>query len=328
MGTSAGRREQADRAPKVVAMGGGTGLSTLLRGLKTRTPHITAIVTVADDGGSSGRLRRELGLLPPGDFRNCIAALADDESLITQLFQYRFGQGNGLNGHSFGNLFITALAAVTGSFERAIQEAGRVLAVKGRILPSTLEDVTLIADLAGAPGLTRVRGESAIPKAGQPIERVFLRPDGARAYPEAVRAILCANVIVAGPGSLFTSVLPNLLIEGIRQAVGASSALRIYVCNVATQPGETVGFDVRQHVSALQRHVGRGLFPYVLVNNNLAPTRQNPQLQPVALRYATDEGYEVIEADLRDPNVAWRHDSDKLAERIIRLYDHWRGEHD
>lgn len=318
-----------DQAPKVVAIGGGTGLSTLLRGLKAHTPHITAIVTVADDGGSSGRLRRELGLLPPGDFRNCIAALADDEALITQLFQYRFGQGDGLNGHSFGNLFITALAAVTGSFERAIEEAGRVLTIRGCILPSTLEDVTLVADVAGAPGaasagLTRVQGESAIPKAGLPIERVFLRPDRVRAYPQAVRAILCADLIVAGPGSLFTSVLPNLLIEGIRQAVSASSALRIYVCNVATQPGETDGYDVGQHVKALQRHVGQDLFPYVLVNNNLAPTREAPQLQPVALCDTTGESYEVIEADLCDLDVPWRHDSGKLAALIMRFYDDWR----
>jgi uncharacterized cofD-like protein len=331
MARSTGRREKVDQAPKVVAIGGGTGLSTLLRGLKAHTPHITGIVTVADDGGSSGRLRRELGLLPPGDFRNCIAALADDEALITQLFQYRFGQGNGLNGHSFGNLFITALAAVTGSFERAIEEAGRVLTIRGRILPSTLEDVTLVADLALEPGtisagLTRVQGESAIPKAGRPIERIFLRPERARAYPEAVRAILGAEVIVAGPGSLYTSVLPNLLIEGIRKAVSVSPALRIYVCNVATQPGETDGYDVGQHVMTLQRHVGQDVFPYVLVNNNLAPTRDDPQLQPVALCGAGDESYEVIEADLCDLDVPWRHDSSKLAARIMRLYDDWRGD--
>jgi uncharacterized cofD-like protein len=177
---STGSIEQDNGAPKVVSIGGGTGLSSLLRGLKAYTPFITAIVTVADDGGSSGRLRRELGMLPPGDFRNCIAALADDEALITQLFQYRFGQGNGLDGHSFGNLFITALAAVTGSFERAILEAGRVLAVQGRIVPSTLEDVTLVADLrneaatgTGSAGLTRVQGESAIPKTGQPLSESF-----------------------------------------------------------------------------------------------------------------------------------------------------------
>jgi len=306
---------------------GGTGLSSLLRGLKVYTPSITAIVTVADDGGSSGRLRRELGMLPPGDFRNCIAALADDEALITQLFQYRFGQGNGLDGHSFGNLFITALTAVTGSFERAILEAGRVLAVQGRIVPSTLEDVTLVADLrneAGkgtAPaGLTRVQGESSIPKSGQPIERVFLRPDGVRAYPEAVRALLDADLIVAGPGSLFTSVLPNLLVKDIRQAVAASPALRIYVCNVATQPGETDGFDVGQHMTALQAHVGNGLFPWVLANNHFGAGPAYSQLEMVDLHYEQDGGYQVIEGDLVDRAAPWRHDSQKLSAHIQTFF--------
>jgi uncharacterized cofD-like protein len=317
------------KAPKVVAIGGGTGLSTLLRGLKAHTPLITAIVTVADDGGSSGRLRRELGLLPPGDFRNCIAALADDEALITQLFQYRFGQGKELDGHSFGNLFITALAAVTGSFEQAILEASRVLAVQGRILPSTLEDVTLVADLkvednADSPGLTRVRGESAIPKTGQPIERVFLRPEGARAFPEAVHALLDADLIVAGPGSLFTSVLPNLLVQDIRRAVEASPALKLYVCNVATQPGETDHFDVGQHARVLQRHVGHGLFPYVLANDDPILSDEQPQLQPVALRYPAGGGYEVIEATVIDRSAPWRHDANKLAEQIMRFWHNQR----
>lgn len=317
------------QAPKVVAIGGGTGLSTLLRGLKVHTPHLTAIVTVADDGGSSGRLRRELGVLPPGDFRNCIAALADDEALITQLFQYRFGCGSELNGHSFGNLFITALAAVTGSFERAILEAGRVLAVQGRILPSTLENVTLVADLREVPGmdeerpgLTRVLGESSIPKARQPIEHVFLRPEGARAYPEAVRAILEADLIVAGPGSLFTSVLPNLLVRDIRQAVTASPALKMYICNVATQPGETDGFDVGQHVAALQRHVGKTLFPYVLANSEPIFSTEGTDTMPVDPHYEPNPAYRVIAADVADPATPWRHHPGKLSEQIMQFYYH------
>jgi uncharacterized cofD-like protein len=319
------RNGRETEAPKVVAIGGGTGLSTLLRGLKAYTPHITAIVTVADDGGSSGRLRRELGLLPPGDFRACIAALADDEALITQLFQYRFGQGEGLDGHSFGNLFISALAAVTGSFERAILEASRVLAVQGRILPSTLEDVTLVADLKMETGTTpsplaRVQGESAISRAGRPIERVFLRPERVRAYPEAVRAILEADLVVVGPGSLFTSLMPNLLVEDIRRAVGVSPAAKIYVCNVATQPGETDDFDVGHHMSALQRHVGQGLIPYVLANDNPIPSREQPQMQPVALRYDTDGSYQVIAADVVDPTAPWRHGAQKLAAQLIEFY--------
>jgi uncharacterized cofD-like protein len=329
---TSGRSGRKTQVPKMVAIGGGTGLSTLLRGLKAHPPQITAVVTVADDGGSSGRLRRELGVLPPGDFRNCIAALADDEALITQLFQYRFGQGDGLNGHSFGNLFISALAAVTGSFERAILEAGRVLAVQGRILPSTLEDVTLVADLraeqdAMPAGLTRVQGESAIPKAGQPIERVFLRPDRVRAYPGAVHALLEADLIIAGPGSLFTSVLPNLLVQDICQAVAASPAFKIYVCNVATQPGETDGFDVGQHVHALQRHVGPDLFPCVLVNNHLIASAEQPCLRPVALSYPADRRYSVIASDLIDVTAPWRHDSKKLAEQIMHFY-HIRRESD
>ena len=327
MGALVDREESENQVPKVVAMGGGTGLSTLLRGLKAHTPYLTAIVTVADDGGSSGRLRRELGVLPPGDFRNCIAALADDEALITQLFQYRFGQGNGLDGHSFGNLFITALAAVSGSFERAIVEAGRVLAVRGRILPSTLEDVTLVADLQEVKGsgdtgggLTRVQGESAIPKSGQPIERIFLRPDRVRAYPEAVRAVLDADLIIAGPGSLFTSVLPNLLVTDIRRAVEASTALRLYVCNVATQPGETDGFDVGQHMNSLQRHVGQGLFSHVLANDNLCPSQEHPHVHMVSLRHPPDDGYMVISADMVDPTAPWRHDPSKLSAQIMKFY--------
>jgi uncharacterized cofD-like protein len=326
---TSGRNEGESKAPKVVAIGGGTGLSALLRGLKAHTPFITAIVTVADDGGSSGRLRRELGVLPPGDFRNCIAALADDEALMTKLFQYRFGQASDLNGHSFGNLFITALAAVTGSFERALVEAGRVLAVQGRILPSTLEQVTLVADVLddvghnpeernATPGLTRVQGESSIPRAGAPIERVFLRPEEARAYPGAVRAILKADVIVAGPGSLFTSVLPNLLVRDIQRAVAASRAVKVYVCNVATQPGETDGFDVGQHVRALERHVGAGLFQYVLANSNLE--KAPPDLEMVALDYPKDAGYTVVASDLVDAEVPWRHHSERLATEIMHFH--------
>ena len=317
--------ENETQIPKIVAIGGGTGLASLLRGLKAHTPHITAIVTVADDGGSSGRLRRELGLLPPGDFRNCIAALAKDEALITQLFQYRFGQGEALKGHSFGNLFITALAAVTGSFERAILEASRVLAVQGRILPSTLEDVTLVADLkvedsAVPANLARVKGESAIPRAGQPIERVFLQPEGVRAYPEAVRAILEADLIIAGPGSLFTSVLPSLLVRDIRQAIEACSAKRLYVCNVAMQPGETDGFDVGHHMNVLQRHLGSELFPFVLANNRPLPSREQPQLRPVEMRYPLQANYQVISADVVDRAMPWRHDSKKLAEQCMHYF--------
>ena len=315
---------QRGRGPKMVAIGGGTGLSTLLRGLKDYTSNITAIVTVADDGGSSGRLRRELGVLPPGDFRNCIAALADAESLTTQLFQYRFSQGNGLDGHSFGNLFIAAMAEVTGSFERAILESSKVLAVQGRILPSTLDNVTLCADLRGedeaASALSRVEGESNITAAELPIERVFLQPHRVRAYPGAIRAILEADLIVAGPGSLFTSVLPNLLVEDITKAIRASRALKVYVCNVATQKGETDGFSVGDHVEALQRHVGRDVFHYVLANDNFN-VELNPTTELVPLEYNNQGDYQVISADLIDPQIPWRHDPQKLARCLMDFYE-------
>ncbi|MDW8071024.1 MAG: YvcK family protein [Anaerolineae bacterium] len=316
------------RGAKVVAIGGGNGLNTLLRGLKHYTDNITAIVTVADDGGSSGRLRRELGVLPPGDFRNCITALADDEALITQLFQYRFPARSGgndsgaLDGHSFGNLFITAMTGVTGSFEKALTESGRVLAIRGQIVPSTLEDVTLCAELVDDMSGNRiVLGESAIPEARRPIGRVYLQPDNVPAYPPAVRAILEADLIVAGPGSLFTSVLPNLLIEDIVRAIRASTALKVYVCNVATQAGETEGFEVADHVAALERHTGPKLFPYVLVNNHLV---ENPpsdwNFQQVVLRKPLGTGYRVIAADVVDEQRPWRHHPEKLARVLMSWY--------
>ncbi len=313
--------------PKVVAIGGGTGLSTLLRGLKSYTDNITAIVTVADDGGSSGRLRQELGLPPPGDFRACIAALSEAETLTTSLFEYRFSEGMGLNGHSFGNLFIAAMTNITGSFESGLAEASRVLAVRGQVVPSTLQDVTLCADLReetadGLSGWRRVEGESSIPALGQRIERVFLQPEDARAYPAAVKAILDADLIVAGPGSLFTSVLPNLLVDGIARAVKAARAPRLYICNVATQPGETAGFGVVEHVESLSRHVGAGLFSYVLANNN---TRVPVPAHAAHFEWVnppTEDlpGISVFLADLVDRRRPWRHDSELLTSAVMQLY--------
>jgi uncharacterized cofD-like protein len=311
-------------------VGGGTGLSILLSGLKAYTDHITAVVTVADDGGSSGRLRRELGVLPPGDFRNCIAALADDEALTTQLFQYRFPtvhreaeDGHALEGHSFGNLFITAMANVTGSFEKALVESGRVLAIRGQILPSTLENVTLCADLVDeAAVIRRVAGESAIPEARLPIERVYFEPSSAPAYPPALRAILDADLIVVGPGSLFTSVMPNLLVDDITRAIRVSNALRVYVCNVATQPGETDGFTVGDHAGAIERHVGSGLFSFVLANNNFDhPLPADWSLTPVSTVTPIDAGYEVLAADVVNEGRPWRHDPGKLARVLMTMVE-------
>jgi uncharacterized cofD-like protein len=329
------RYRRRERGPKIVAIGGGNGLAVLLRGLKRHTSNLTAIVTVADDGGSSGRLRRELGVLPPGDFRNCIAALADDEALTTQLFQYRFavpglgsrGQeeanGGSLDGHSFGNLFITAMAEVTGSFERALLESGKVLAIQGKVVPSTLHDVTLMADVTADPaGMSRIRGESRIPEANGTISRVYLSPEPIAAYPEAVRALLEADLIVAGPGSLYTSVLPNLLVPEVAQAVAASRAVKAYVCNVATQRGETDGYDVGRHVEALEEHTVPGLFPVVVANDNLDVDFAPPQgVALVPLGGVPGLGNRIVSGDLVDPSYPWRHDSDKLADILIHLVE-------
>ncbi len=318
-------RRLRQRGPKIVAIGGGTGLPILLRGLKEYTSNLTAIVTVADDGGSSGRLRRDLGVLPPGDFRNNIAALARDEDLMAQLFQYRFGEG-GLEGHSFGNLFITALSSVTGSFEQALIESSRVLAIRGQVLPSTLSDVTLVAELreAQTDSTRHVAGESSIPEVSGTIERVFLQPDDAPAYPEAVRAILSADLIVVGPGSLFTSILPNLLVRGIVEAVRRSRALKVYVCNVAIQPGETDGFSVADHLRAIERHVGGNLFDVVLANSHFPET--GPDANFAFVRSEGNNGrsglgVEVVMSPLVDAQRPWRHDARLLAQAVISILE-------
>ncbi len=312
---------QRERGPKIVVIGGGTGLSTMLRGLKHHSTNITAIVTVADDGGSSGRLRRELGILPPGDFRNCIVALADAEPLMSRLFQYRFGQGSGLDGHSFGNLFIVAMSGITGNFEEAIREASRVLAVRGQILPSTLENVTLCAELSDDE---HVRGESKISEATQPIKRVYLQPERPAAFPDAVRAILDADLVVVGPGSLYTSILPNLLVDGIAKALASTEALRVYVCNVATQPGETDGFRVSDHWRALHGHVRGDAVDVVLANENLGgEIKPEWGVQHVVADPAgmPPDGPELALFDVVDPRNALRHSPEKLAAAIMELYE-------
>ena len=235
------RRRKLNRGPKIVAIGGGTGLSMLLKGIKHITNNITAVVTVGDDGGSSGRLREEMGILPPGDIRNCIAALADDEDLVTKLFQYRFKSGEGLEGHSFGNLFLTALCAITGDMVRAVKESSNVLSIRGRVLPSTLDDMKLVAEMEDG---RIIHGESNIPEAHGKIKRLFTDPKNCKALEEVIVAIRNADLIILGPGSLYTSVIPNLLIEEISKEVVASDAKKIYVCNIMTQPGETDGYSV------------------------------------------------------------------------------------
>lgn len=327
---------QRERGPKIVAIGGGTGLSTFLRGIKAHTSNITAIVTVADDGGSSGKLRRELGILPPGDFRQCIAALADDEALTTHLLQYRFGStesgGNGsLSGHAFGNLFIAAMSNVTGSFERGLTESSRVLAVRGRILPSTVTPLTLIGDLRDdATGtLTRVQGESVITHAGASIIRLAIQPENAPAYPDAVRAILDADAIVLSPGSLYTSLLPNLLVTGIADAIRAAHGVRLYVCNVATQKGETTNYTVTDHVAAIERHAGPGLIDALIFNSRFdVAWRDTPSGVGQMIRFDPGEspGLRSIGRDVIDAAAPWRHDSHKLAEAVINAAQDLRAQ--
>ena len=310
------------RGPRIVAIGGGTGLSTLLRGLKGHTSNLTAIVTVADDGGSTGRLRQEFGVVAPGDLRQCIAALAEAEPLMSKLFQYRFTEGTGLEGHSFGNLFIVAMAEVTGNFETAIHEASRVLNVRGSILPSTLEDVTLSARTHEDE---MVHGEHNITEHGARIRDLYLNPAHAEAHPDAVKAILDADLIVIGPGSLYTSVLPNLLVSGIQKALFQTSATKVFICNVATQHGETDNFSVGDHIETLERHTGRGILNVVLANNNIAP--ELPEAwHSTAVPITNDalrafEGLRLVQADVVAEENRYRHDPEKLAATLMRLYD-------
>ncbi len=321
-----------NRGPKIVAIGGGTGLSTLLRGLKEFSANITAIVTVADDGGSSGRLRREIGVLPPGDIRNCLAALADEEKLLTELFQYRFRAGNGLIGHSFGNLFLTAMSDITGDLEQAIAASSQVLAVRGRVLPATLSDVRLWAELADG---RRIDGESSITEAGGKIIKIGCNPADPPALPAVLQAIYEADLIIIGPGSLYTSVIPNLLVPEITAAIAAASSPSIYVCNIMTQPGETQGYSVADHIRAIDHACGKNLFSAVLVQSKVPSAK-------ALIRYAQDSsnpvfldqeevvklGREVVLANVMDEDENTglvRHNSQRLARMLLRWYSRVQG---
>jgi uncharacterized cofD-like protein len=331
-------RQHRRQGPKIVAIGGGTGMPQLLRGLRQYTDNITAIVTVADDGGSSGRLRRQMGVLPPGDFRNNISALSEAEDLMTRLFQYRFPdyvpsgevtdediespETGGLAGHSFGNLFIATMAAVTGSFETGIAESSRVLAVRGRVLPSTLEHIVLCAEICrnneqGEEEWLVVEGESRIPETGGRIMRAFINPENARAYPATIQAILQADLIVAGPGSFYTSVLPNLLVPSIQAAIRASAAPRVFICNAATQAGETDGYSVTDHIYHLRKHVGSAFNAVLANDNHSVPLRGEWVTLPEA---GTAVDYTLYTADLIDRQRPWRHDANKLAARLMEIY--------
>jgi uncharacterized cofD-like protein len=307
--------------PKIVAIGGGHGLATLLRGLKTVSHNIYAVVTVADDGGSSGRLRESLGILPPGDVRNCLAALSDDEDLLAQLFQYRFTNADeSLKGHSFGNLFISSMAEVTGSFEQAIAESGRVLAVSGRVLPATLENVQLIADIRNPDSneISRVVGESKVTETAGIIKRVMLEPNNPAAYPEVIQSVLSADLIVIGPGSLYTSILPNLLVRDITSAIRASQALKIFICNVATQVGETEGFTCGDHLRVVEEHVGSNIFD-IIVANEIAPSKYHQNVEGVEIEDELSMKYNVYKADLIDVENPWRHDPEKITQVLMDL---------
>lgn len=320
------RHRRLGRGPKIVAIGGGTGLSTLLRGLKEYSANVTAIVTVADDGGSSGRLRRSLGLPPPGDIRACLAALSDDEDLLTQLFKYRFREGGELDGHSFGNLFIAALAGVTGSFDQGVREAGRVLAIRGEVIPSTLKDLVLQAHKSQGFGNAeiRVNGESLISEFPGKIKRVGILPDDPLAYPPAIHAILNADLIVIGPGSLYTSILPNLLVPDIRQSIEVSRAFRVLVCNVANQPGETNGFTCEEHWDAIKSHVGNKIVDLFLINES-QHISAGDEIDWVSVQDCDKIEIPVHRADLVNEDYPHHHDPFKLAEELIEQFQERTG---
>ena len=310
-------RRSLARGPRIVAIGGGTGLSVLLRGLKAHTDNLTAIVTVGDDGGSSGRLREELGVLPPGDFRNCLVAMSDAESLVAELFQYRFEQGHCLKGHSFGNLFIAAMTGVTGSFDRALVESSRVLAVHGRIIPATMANLRLSVRLKDGQ---LIYGESNVSTAQGGIERLLIEPAEAPAHPMALEALREAQLIVIGPGSLYTSILPNLLVKGIADAIGASDASKVYVSNIATQQGETEGYSVADHFEALTTHTFPGIVDNVVANGN--PRELGPEFYGTAVYYGGEHlaMTELHLRDLTDDSHPVRHDSEKLATTVMDVY--------
>ncbi len=319
------QRRALGRGPRIVALGGGTGLSTLLRGLKRYGVSITAVVTVFDDGGSSGRLRRELGVLPPGDINDCLVALAEAEPLMARLFQYRFDRGD-LKGHSFGNLFLASMTGVAGDLVSAIRLASRVLAIRGQVLPATMDNIVLCAEFLDG---THVEGESAIPQARKAIRRVYLKPPTARPLREVLDAIAQADLILLGPGSLYTSVLPNLLVPGVAEALHRASAPVVHVVNVMTQPGETDGYRASDHVRAVVDHAGP-VVRAALVNT------QKPRNELLLARYRA-EGAFPVEPDLDRIRLMGvepfgfalvsetdlvRHDPARLAEAVLEVLDH------
>ncbi len=319
-------KRRLGKGPNVAVVGGGHGLSVLLRGIKAATSNVTAVVTVADDGGSSGRLREEFGIIPPGDLRNCLVALADTEPLMEKLFQYRFKGESELAGHSFGNLFIAAMNEVTGDMEQALQESSKVLAVKGQVLPASKDHVRLDAIMEDG---TVVEGESQIPEVHKRIKRVRLFPEQVQPVQSALDALTNADAIILGPGSLYTSIMPNLLVDGVADAIRKSKAIKIYICNVMSQPGETDGYTASMHAKAIIDHGGKGIIDYMLVNDAaISPEMQEYYASKGAYPVEVDEeainalGVGFVKADIINENEVIRHDPDKLSKAVMNMVYH------
>ncbi len=320
------QRRYLERGPKIVAIGGGHGLSNLLLGLKEYSANITAIVTVADSGGSSGRLREEFNIVAPGDIRNCLVALADAPALMGDLFQFRFSKDSELKGHNFGNLFLTAMFQLTGGdFERAVKECSKVLAIRGKVIPSTVSNVHLVAEYVDG---SRTEGEAKIPRKNARIKRLFLKPEDAQPTTEALDAISNADVVIIGPGSLYTSILPNLIIEGMPSALRRSAAFKIYVCNVMTQQGETEEYRASDHLKAIIEHTNSDIVDAWLINNARAPAEMLSRYEsensfPVEddLENIKPMGYKVVATDLLNVKDYVRHDAEKLKAALIKLIE-------
>ena len=311
-----------ESGPRITVVGGGTGLPSLIRGIKHYSHNISAIVTMADDGGSSGRLRTELGIQPPGDIRNCLVALADSEAVMQQLMDYRFSSDGQLDGHSFGNMLIAALSGIGGDFYRAVEIAGELLAIRGRVIPSTLADVTLIARTEAGETLT---GETNVASASARLQSLTLCPPNPPAHPEAVAALEQADLIIIGPGSLYTSIVPNLLIPGIAQAVAGSRALKVYVCNVAEEPRQTEGYSVQAHIDVVRRYAGEDSVHAVIANSSIPGGPTPAGLDFIKPLHPWNDGALLIEADVIDQTATARHDPEKLALTVAATYRRYRG---
>ena len=308
------------KSVNICTIGGGTGSSVLLRGLKNCTDFLTAIVTVSDDGGSSGILRKELGVLPPGDFRNCVAALSDSENIIKELFDYRFDQGKGLKGHSLGNLLIAAMSDITGNFEEGLNQSAKILGAKGTVLPSSLDDIVLQAKLTDG---SQVNGESLIPLKKGKISSVNLNPESAKGTDSAINALLKADLIIIGPGSLYTSLIPPLLVKDLTNVIKESSALKIYICNVATQKGETDGFSVYDHIVAIEQHTYKDIFDYIVADENDNTPITTHDETPITISKNDQDNPKVLQFDIKSAEHSLRHDSNKLSNCIKKIYNLW-----